>query len=81
MIVSVDPKTGETKNYFAPDTPHIRGVHVDSHDNVWFGAFDNHKLGKLDPRTGRFTFYQPPTEKASPASSRIRRRATSGSAT
>ena len=24
MIVSVDPKTGETKNYFAPDTPHIR---------------------------------------------------------
>lgn len=61
MIVSVDPKTGETKNYFAPDTPHIRGVHVDSHDNVWFGAFDNHKLGKLDPRTGRFTFYQPPT--------------------
>jgi streptogramin lyase len=41
-------------------------VHVDSRDNVWFGAFDNHKLGKLDPRTGRFTFYQPPTEKASP---------------
>ena len=66
MIVSVDPKTGETKNHFAPGTPHIRGVHVDSRDNVWFGAFDNHKLGKLDPRTGRFTFYQPPTEKASP---------------
>ena len=66
MIVSVDPKTGETKTYYAPDTPHIRGVHVDSQDNVWFGAFDNHKLGKLDPRTGRFTFYQPPTEKASP---------------
>ena len=66
MIVSVDPRTGETKEYFAPDTPHIRGVFVDSNDNVWFGGFDNHKLGKLDPRTGQFKFYQPPTLKASP---------------
>ena len=66
LIVSVDPKTGASKEYFAPDTPHIRGVHVDSQDNIWFGAFDNHKLGKLDPKTGQIKFYQPPTAKAAP---------------
>jgi streptogramin lyase len=42
MIVSVDPKTGSTKEYFAPETPHIRGMLVDSQDNIWFGGFDNH---------------------------------------
>ncbi len=66
MIVSVDPKTGNTREYFPPDTPHIRGMLVDSHDNVWFGGFDNHKLGKLDQKTGQIRFYQPPTPKASP---------------
>ena len=68
MIVSVNPTTGETKQYFPPDTPHIRGVLVDSQDNVWFAAFDSHKIGKLDPTTGEITLYQPPTPKASPYS-------------
>lgn len=68
MIVSVNPTTGETKTYFSPDTPQIRGVFVDSQDNVWFAAFDNHKLGKLDPKTGQIRLYQPPTPKASPYS-------------
>ncbi|MBI2186877.1 MAG: carboxypeptidase regulatory-like domain-containing protein [Acidobacteria bacterium] len=68
LIVRVNPRTGETKEYFAPDTPQIRGVMVDSQDNVWFAAFDNHKVGRLNPKTGEFTFYQPPTAKASPYS-------------
>jgi streptogramin lyase len=68
LIVRVDPRTGETREYFAPDTPQIRGVMVDSQDNVWFAAFDSHKIGRLNPRTGAFTFYQPPTSKASPYS-------------
>jgi streptogramin lyase len=66
LIVSVDPKTGATQEYFSPDTPQIRGVLVDSRDNVWFGAFGNHKLGKLDPKTGQIRLYQPPTAKAAP---------------
>ena len=68
MIVSVNPATGETKEYFSPDTPQIRGVFVDSQDTVWFAAFDNHKLGKLDPKTGAIKLYQPPTVKAAPYS-------------
>ena len=66
MIVSVDPRTGDSKEYFSPDTPQIRGVFVDSRDVVWFGAFDNHKLGRLDPKTGQIKLYQPPTAKAAP---------------
>ena len=68
MIVRVDPKTGDTKEYFPPDTPQIRGIFVDSQDNVWFAAFDSHKIGKLNAKTGETKFYQPPTEKAAPYS-------------
>lgn len=68
MIVRVNPRTGETREYFAPETPHIRGVMVDSQDNVWFAGFDSHQVGRLNPTTGEFRFYQPPTAKASPYS-------------
>ncbi|MBI3048043.1 MAG: carboxypeptidase regulatory-like domain-containing protein [Acidobacteria bacterium] len=68
MIISVNPRTGETREFFPPDTPQIRGVMVDSQDNVWFAAFDSHKVGKLNPKTGEFRLYQPPTPKASPYS-------------
>jgi streptogramin lyase len=68
MIVRLNPKTGEAKEYFPPDTPHIRGVFVDSHDVVWFASFGGHKIGKLDPKTGTIKMYQPPTEKAAPYS-------------
>jgi streptogramin lyase len=68
MIVRVNPKTGEVKEYFPPDTPHIRGVFVDSHDTVWFAAFGSHKIGKIDPKTGEIKMYQPPTPRAAPYS-------------
>ncbi|MBI4886557.1 MAG: carboxypeptidase regulatory-like domain-containing protein [Acidobacteria bacterium] len=68
MIVSVNPKTGETREYFPPDTPHLRGVFVDSRDTVWFAAFGSHKIGRLDPKTGQMKLYQPPTLKAAPYS-------------
>ena len=68
MIVRVNPRTGEVKEYFPPNTPHIRGVFVDSRDTVWFAAFGSHKIGKLDPKTGEIKMYQPPTERAAPYS-------------
>jgi len=68
MIVRLNPKTGEVKEFFPPDTPHIRGVFVDSHDTVWFAAFGSHKIGKIDPKTGEIKMYQPPTPRAAPYS-------------
>lgn len=61
MIVMLDPRSGETKQYFPPGIDSILGATIDADDNVWFGAYDQHKLGKLDTKTGKFTFYQPPT--------------------
>jgi streptogramin lyase len=65
MIVRLDPATGEVKEYFPPI--HMsRGIAVDQHDNVWFSAYYDHKIGKLDPRTETFNLYQPPTAGATP---------------
>lgn len=66
MIVRIDPNTGETKEYFPPKALLVRGIYVDQHDNVWFAAYFEHKLGKLDPKTGTFTMYQPPTVGSTP---------------
>ena len=61
IISRLDPKTGETKQYFPPGVPGIRGMAVDGHDNIWFSDFYNHRLGMLDQKTGTFKMYQPPT--------------------
>jgi virginiamycin B lyase len=46
---------GVTRSIFAP-----------AFTSVWFSAFNSHKLGKLDQKTGKITLYQPPTPNASP---------------
>jgi len=65
MLVRLDPATGEVKEFFPPI--HMsRGIAVDQHDNVWFSAYYDHKIGKLDAKTGTFRLYQPPTAGATP---------------
>lgn len=66
MIVRLDPKTGETKEFFPPHTVNSRGMVVDQHDNVWMAAEYDHKLVKLDPKTGVFKMYQPPSQGSYP---------------
>jgi len=65
-IARLDPKTGETAEFKAPQTPNMDGILVDMQDNVWFSDFMGNKLGKLDTKTKKFTMYQPPTAKARP---------------
>lgn len=60
MLVRVDPTTGETKEY-STNATNARGLVVDHNDNVWFAAYLDHKIGKLDPKTGAIKMYQPPT--------------------
>jgi streptogramin lyase len=65
MLVRLDPATGGVKEFFPPI--HMsRGIAVDQHDNVWFSAYYDHKIGKLDAKTGTFRLYQPPTAGATP---------------
>jgi virginiamycin B lyase len=65
-LVRIDPGTGQTKEYHAPDSPSIRGIDVDAQDNVWFADYNGNSLGKLDPRTETFSLYHPPTRYAMP---------------
>jgi streptogramin lyase len=65
-LVRLDPVTGQTKAFHAPDSPSIRGIEVDGQDNVWFASYDGNSLGKLDPSTGTFKLFHPPTRYAMP---------------
>jgi streptogramin lyase len=64
MLSRLDPRTGETKEYFPPGVAGMRGMAVDAHDNVWFSDFYYHRLGMFDQKTGQFKFYTPPTRGA-----------------
>jgi streptogramin lyase len=65
-LIRLDPKTGETRTIHTPEMRSVRGVAVDADDNVWWGDYYGHKLGRLDARTGAVTLYQPPTPLATP---------------
>jgi virginiamycin B lyase len=65
-LIRIDPRTGETKSFHAPDTPSIRGMTIDAQDNVWFAGINGNAIGKLDPTTGTFKLYHPPTKYAMP---------------
>jgi streptogramin lyase len=65
-LIRLNPVTGETKAFYAPDSPSIRGIEIDAQDNVWFASYDGNSLGKLDPKTGAFKLFHPPTRYAMP---------------
>jgi streptogramin lyase len=65
-LMSMDPVTGKTKEYKPENTPSMRGVMVDSSDNVWFSNFHGHKIGRLDQKTDTIKEWQPPTPNATP---------------
>jgi len=61
-LFRVDSKTGEIKIYPVPEMKSVRGIEVDAQQNVWFGDVTNHRLGKFDPTTEKFTYYKASTE-------------------
>ena len=65
-LIRIDPVTGETKAFHAPNTPGIRGIDIDAQDNIWFAGYYGNSLGKLDPKTEGFKLYQAPTRYATP---------------
>jgi streptogramin lyase len=65
-LIRLDPVTGQTKAFPAPDSPSIRGIEIDAQDNVWFASYDGNSLGELDPSTGTFKLFHPPTRYAMP---------------
>ena len=60
-LFRVDSKTGDIKIYPVADMKSVRGIEVDAQQNVWFGDVTNHRLGKLDQKSEKITYYKPPT--------------------
>lgn len=65
-LLSLDPTTGETKQYKPPETPSMRGMTGDSQDNVWFSNFQGRKVRKLDGKTAAIKEFQPPIQYSTP---------------
>jgi streptogramin lyase len=64
MLTRFNPATGEMKEYHPEGVVNIRGITIDPQDNLWFGDFLGHRLGKMDVKTGAVKFYKPPTPNA-----------------
>jgi len=60
-LYRIDGKTGEIKIYPVAEMRSVRGIESDTHDNIWFGDVTNHRLGKFDTKTEKFTYYEAPT--------------------
>ena len=56
---SVQPARERVYN-LPPPVPGLMQPAVDAHGNVWFGEMSTNLLGRLDPRTGQVTTWQPP---------------------
>lgn len=60
-----DRERKKTSTYPIP-TPNAfpYGIVTDKNDNVWFAEFHGSKVAKLDPKTGKITEYDSPTQPA-----------------
>lgn len=55
LIGSLDPKTGEMKEYPLPANAKPHTVEPDAKGNVWYTGNMNGTIGYLDPKTGKIT--------------------------
>lgn len=68
-IASLDPKTGQVKEYDLPKnqpTASPYGIALDSHGRVWYTKYYENVLGVLDPKTGVVTEREMPRKDSAP---------------
>ena len=63
-IASLDPETGDFKQYEVPENSHPHNLIVDDEGFVWYAGNRNAHIGKLDPDTGEITRFPMPDEAA-----------------
>ena len=61
---SIDPATGEMKEYELPANAKPHTVEIDAKGNVWYTGNTNGTVGYLDPKTGKITVFKMPDPKA-----------------
>ncbi len=58
LIGSLNPATGEMKEYPLPRDANPHTVEIDAKGNVWFTGTKNGTIGFLDPKTGKPTVFK-----------------------
>ncbi len=64
MIGSINPATGEMKEYPLPTGAFPHTVEIDAKGNVWYTGNKNGSVGYLDPKTGQIKVYKMPDPNA-----------------
>jgi virginiamycin B lyase len=64
LMGSINPATGEIKEYELPDNSKPHTVEIDPKGNIWYTGNANGTLGYLDPKTGKITVFKMPDSKA-----------------
>jgi virginiamycin B lyase len=64
LMGSINPSTGEIKEYELPANARPHTVEIDAKGNVWYTGNANGSLGYLDPKTGKITVFKMPDPKA-----------------
>ncbi len=60
LIGSINPATGEMKEYPLPEGAMPHTVTLDRAGNVWYTGNKNATIGRMDPATGKITVYKMP---------------------
>ena len=60
LIGHFNPKTGEKKEYFLPESSNPHTVELDNLGRPWYTGNKNGSVGMLDPATGKITVYKMP---------------------
>jgi virginiamycin B lyase len=58
LIGSLNPATGEMKEYPLPRGASPHAVDIDGKGNVWYAGTKNGTIGALDPKTGKTTVFK-----------------------
>ena len=61
-IGRLDPASGKIDEFPTPGVDVPRRMGTDWDGNLWVGFHETGKLVKVDQKTGKFTFYEPPTK-------------------
>jgi streptogramin lyase len=70
IMAKVDPATGKVDEFkisLGP-TAYPRRMDTDAEGNVWVGLWSGGKLMKIESKTGKMTFYTPPSKDSGPYS-------------
>ena len=64
LMGSINPVTGDIKEYPLPPNAKPHSVEIDAKGNIWYTGNANGTLGYLDPKTGKITVFKMPDPKA-----------------